>query len=147
MKSKILSPLLFATLLSACAGQSSPSGQSSGQPTAQPGIQLSFETKACSQSMNVSQMRVSQERAGTLTQTWVDSTTLRIEGEASANCGVKIKTGRHQLSGKQIKLFYTPEACGVPGGPNCTRCNCNHPVTYTLRNLPRDDYSVTLEQE
>lgn len=138
---------LIVTGLSACSstGQPAPkpSSQASGQPSAQPsaGIALDFATKACNQTLSV------RQTAPEPVQTWIDATTLRIEAKANANCAVTIKTGRYELAGDTIRLFYTPGACGVSGAPSCVRCQCDHPVTYTLRNLPKRSYTVSLSAD
>ncbi len=133
-------------LLTACASQpaSGPSAPASASPNANPSpstsvISLGFETKSCN-------MATQQETDGPV-QTWVNDTTLKIEAKARANCAVLIKTGRYELKGKAIELFYTPGACGVEGAPSCVRCECDHPVSYTLSNLPKGDYTVTLTKE
>lgn len=143
MKISVKAITLF-TLLTACAGTSQPASGPSAPASASPSassaaISLGFETKACD-------MATQQEKEGPI-QTWVNDTTLKIEAKARANCNVTIKTGRYELKAKAIELFYTPNVCGVEGAPDCVRCECDHPVTYTLNNLPKGQYTVTLKKE
>ena len=133
---------LMILLLAGCMPAPAPAPKPSASPTISAAVQLSFEAKACSQAMTVS-----QESDSGIRQTWLPDGSLQIQAGASANCAVRVESGRYELRGKQLKLFYTAQACGVAGAPTCVRCVCDHPVTYTLRNLPRADYEVSLEED
>ncbi|HEY9843299.1 MAG: hypothetical protein ACAI44_27130 [Candidatus Sericytochromatia bacterium] len=137
---KALSRLLLMCL-AGCAPASQPTPQPTPSPTPTAAITMSFATKVCNQTLTVA-----QTAEGGIQQTWL-ADGLQITASASANCAVKILSGRFELRGKQLKLFYTAEACGVAGAPQCVRCMCDHPVTYTLHNLPKADYQISLEQD
>lgn len=149
---KLTNALLCCALLSACQTsqnaqeQTRPGNQTSTPASVAPSksaeIQLDFATQACKGATGLR-----SQAQNNLSQNWLNDSTLEIKASVNANCAVKILSGRYKLQGQQLTLYYTADVCGQPGKPSCVRCQCDHPVSYTLRGLPRADYQIALESD
>jgi hypothetical protein len=69
---------------------------------------------------------------------WENERTLRITTIAEANCGANWFFGDYSVRGNTIALEYTPIASSY------YLCDCEHQVTYRIRDLPRKNYRLEM---
>lgn len=98
--------------------------------------ELSFEFQACKEGADF-------DKTGPPVMAWEDARTLRVTVIAEANCGASWFFGDYSVRGNTIGLEYTPIASSY------YMCDCEHQVTYRIRDLPKKNYrlEVTAQPE
>jgi len=97
---------------------------------------LKFSTSACdSNNTDI----YSEPYAGILNQQWADDSTLIVDGYVKTYCGGADIYGDFSVEGNKLILKYD-----IKIGDAITSCNCYHKVRYSISNLEKKDYSISI---
>jgi hypothetical protein len=93
--------------------------------------ELSFEFRVCKEGERF-------DSTGPPAMVWEDARTLRISTIAEANCGANWFFGDYSVRGSTLKLEYQALVSRY------VMCDCEQPITYRIRGLPKKDYRLEL---
>jgi len=99
-------------------------------------IKMEFYDSGCDKSLDT--------RKALLVPDWQSETTLIIKTIVDLNCGENITSADFDIEEGKITLIYTAPDCTKTN--TCLRCMCKHELTYTITNLPRDDYQFEVKR-
>jgi hypothetical protein len=98
---------------------------------------LDFTTAPCIPTIDP----YTQPPAGILNQTWTDHRMLSVEAYLKTYCGGAVISGDYTVQGDHLVLFYNVTAQGP-----VTSCLCTHRLVYTISNIEKREYRVTIQE-
>jgi len=78
---------------------------------------------------------------GVVSTEWIDNNTIFIKAMTNENCGTSDFKGSYSIGGDKIGLRYKPTLKKW----QMTNCFCSFQLEYTIYNLNKIDYLITLE--